>query len=68
MRGRHCLDRTTIEKISTGSKTMKIYLPGDGVCGGAWAWTFLTACLATFCGYDDARAVVDQVKYEGDPA
>jgi len=27
-----------------------------------WAWTYLTACLATAVGYDEAREVVNQVQ------
>jgi hypothetical protein len=64
-RGRHFLDRAVIEKISIGSRTLKIYQPGDGECSDAWVWTYLAACLATFLGYDDAREVVRVVKYAG---
>lgn len=63
MRGGHFLDREVVGKISTGSKILKIYLPGDGTCSDAWVWTYFTACLATFLGYDESRAVVSMVKY-----
>ena len=29
-----------------------------------WAWTYLTACLATAVGYDEARKVINQVQRE----
>lgn len=32
-----------------------------------WAWTYLTACLATSCGYELARAVVEQVQEDLTP-
>lgn len=59
----HFLDRFVVGKISIGSKVDKIYRPGDGACADAWAWTYLTACLATYVGYDEAREVVRLVKY-----
>jgi hypothetical protein len=63
VRGRHFLERGKVGRISTGSRSLKIYLPGDGAHCDAWAWTFLTACLATFVSYDEARAVVNRVRY-----
>jgi hypothetical protein len=62
-RGRHFLDRSAVEKISTGNQNIKVYKPGDGACADPWVWTYLAACLATFLGYDEAREVVKMVRY-----
>ena len=67
--GRGFLDRSVIEKISTGSKVLKICQGGggSGMYSEAWAWTYLTACLAVLLGYDEAREVVDVVRYQEMP-
>ena len=61
--GRHFLDRSVVSKIPLGSKTNKIYRPGGGEHGSAWVWPYLTACLATALGLDEARAVMQDVQY-----
>lgn len=61
--GRHFLDRSVVAQISIGSKTNKIYRPGGGEHGSAWVWPYLTACLATALGLDEARSVVQDVQY-----
>jgi len=67
-RGTGFLDRSVIARISVGDKVDKIYHPGDGSHGEAWAYTYLVACLATFLGFDEARQVVLMVKYAGERA
>jgi hypothetical protein len=38
--------------------------PGDGAFDTPWAWVYLTALLALAVGFDDARAVVQAVRWE----
>lgn len=56
------LDRRLVAQISVGGRADKIYMPGDGEHGEAWAWTYLVACLATSLGYDESREVVRMVR------
>jgi hypothetical protein len=38
---------------------------GASANGECWVWSFLKACLAPLVGYDEARAIVQDVQYRG---
>lgn len=64
-RGLQVLDRSRVARVSTGTRADKIYRPGEAEGSAAWVWTYLGACLATCLGYDEARQVVEVVRYGG---